>query len=49
MHISVKGQQKCLNMIVLGTSSGKKRWRSIGRKKGWKVRGKAARETAYYG
>jgi len=31
-----------------GTRSGKRGWRSIGRAERWKMRGKAARETAFY-
>jgi len=34
---------------VLGTSSRRGRRRSIGRKERWKIRGKAAREMAFYG
>jgi len=33
---------------MLGTSSGKRGWRSIRRAERWKIRGKAAREMAFY-
>jgi len=45
--MSAKGQQKCFNATVLGTSSGERGRCSIGRKERWKMRGKAARETAF--
>jgi len=47
--MSAKGWQKCLNATVLGTSSRKRGRRSIGRAERWKMRGKAAREMAFYG
>jgi hypothetical protein len=34
---------------MLGTSSKKRRRYSIGRKERWRMRGKAAREMAFYG
>jgi len=34
---------------MLGTSSKKRRRRSVGRKKRWGIRGKAVREMAFYG
>jgi len=34
---------------MLGTSSKKKKRRSVGRKERWRMRGKAAREMAFYG
>ena len=49
IYMSAKGQQKCLNATMLGTSSGKKGWCSVGRKERWKTRGKAMREMAFYG
>jgi len=34
---------------MLGTSSKKRRRCSVGRKERWRMRGKAAREMAFYG
>jgi len=34
---------------VPGTSSKERRRRSVGRKERWRIRGKAAREMAFYG
>jgi len=48
IYISAKGWQKCLNVTILGTSSRKRGWRSIGRAERWKIRGKVAREMAFY-